>query len=251
MPETLQGLILARFDRLTPQARQVLQMASVIGKDFNLPVLQTVLGIEAPADVRPAIHELEGREFILPLPGKLDQEYAFRHILMADAIHSTILKKDRSRLHGKVGDAIEQIYADRLEGQIELLANHYRWSPQLDKALHYLLLAGQKAARNNLNEQARQLFENALQMLPNVPPPLPGSAGRNGLRGHPDLRRGLPAARQHYQTGPRGDRPRAATEVRKDRSALHRKIAKTYERQGDYDQAFDRRMRTPPSIADG
>jgi hypothetical protein len=155
VPDTLQELILARFDRLVSSEKHVLQVASVIGKNFALPVLGTVLREIDPITLRSTLDSLVDREFILPQVDTLETEYTFRHILMSDAIYGTILRKERSRWHGEVGEVIETLYAEQLDEQIELLASHYRWSPKLDRALHYLILAGQKAARTNLHEQAR------------------------------------------------------------------------------------------------
>lgn len=239
VPDTLQGLILARFDRLEPDQRRVLQVASVIGKNFSLPVLIAVINRNAQIPVEVVIDSLLEREFILPKKNDLEEEYTFRHILMSDAIYGTLLRRDRSILHGQVGKAIEEIYSDRLESQIELLANHYRWSPQLDQALHYLILAGQKARRNNIHEQARQHFETALELLPKVD---------HQAKEEIDVQLGLgdelvffgdyPSARQHYQEALQIAVGGEEDQFAKVCCALHRNIAKTHERQGDYDQAL-------------
>jgi tetratricopeptide (TPR) repeat protein len=239
VPDTLQELILARFDRLKPAQRRVLQVASVIGKDFNLSVLSAVMNRNTQIPVEAVVSSLLEREFILPKTNDLEDEYTFRHILMSDAIYSTLLRRERSILHGQVGEAIEQIYSDRLESQIELLANHYRWSPQLDQALHYLILAGQKAARNNIHVQARQYFEAALELLPQVD---------HQAAQEIDVCRGLgdelvffgdyASARQEYQDALRVAAERINGNSAKMCCALHRNIAKTHERQGDYDQAL-------------
>jgi hypothetical protein len=153
VPETLQGLIMARFDRLESSQRHILQIAAVVGKDFNESVLNTVLEFSDLGYLRHLLEELVDREFIVPRGVTTNGEYTFRHILMSDAIYGTLLRKERSQLHGQVGEAIEKIYADRIEEQIELLANHYRWSNHLDRALHYLVLAGRKTARNSVHEK--------------------------------------------------------------------------------------------------
>jgi predicted ATPase len=238
VPDTLQELILARFDRLQPGQRKLLQVASVIGKDFSLPVLSTVLqGTDAPV-LHVTLDAVVEREFVMPQSGALDTEYTFRHILMSDAIYGTMLRKDRSALHGQVADCIERLYADRLEEQVEVLANHYRWSPRQDRALHYLILAGQKAARNNVNQQARQNFDVALELLPNV-----SHSAYQGYQVYSGMGDALlfagdyAEARTHYeyalQTLAQGEE---GTYI-EENSSLQRKIARTSERQGDYDQA--------------
>ncbi len=239
VPETLQGLILARFDRLEPEQRRVLQVASVIGKNFTLAVLDTVIQLNTRLQVEIVIGSLLEREFILPKANEQEEEYTFRHILMSDAIYGTLLRRERSKLHGQVGQVIENLYSDRLDSQVELLANHYRWSPQLEKALHYLLLAGQKAARNNVHEQAREHFEAALDLLPKVV---------HEKKQEIDVHFGLgdelvffgdyASARQYYQEALKIAASEEDGQSAKIYCALYRSIAKTHERQGDYERAL-------------
>ncbi len=240
VPENLEGLILARFDRLTSVERRILQIASVIGKKFSLSVLETVFDSTAPYNLVQELGILELREFILTLQGSPNPEYTFRHILMSDAIYSTLLRRESSRIHGQVAQAIETIYADRLESQVELLANHYRFSPALDRALHYLIIAGQKAARNNVNEQALQHFEAGIAILDKVThQPTQAIALRMGLGDVLVFFGDYTAARNHYQAALQvisgQEKPYAYLE---DQCALYRKIAKTQERQGEYDRSI-------------
>ncbi len=238
VPDTLKDLILTRFDSLQPLQRQILQVASVIGRDFSLPILSAVLQKIESHDLHNTIDKLVEREFILPQPGAPDIEYSFRHVLMSDAIYSTVLRKERSALHGQVADTIERIYADRLDDQIELLANHYRWSPRLDRALHYLLLAGQKAERNQANQQARQHYEAALELLPKMTPSVYQKFQVHTGMGDVLLFTGdYTDARNHYTQALDAFSLDADNLFVQERSSLRRKIARTFERQGDYDQA--------------
>ena len=159
---------------------------------------------------------------------------------MSDAIYSTLLRRESSRLHGQVARVIETIYADRLEGQIELLANHYRFSTDLDRALHYLILAGQKAARNNINEQALQHFEAGLEILTKVTyQPSQAISLHMGIGDVLVFFGDYPAARQHYQSALAIITGQASTSTYlEDQCALYRKIAKTQERQGEYDESL-------------
>ena len=239
VPETLQGLILARFDRLEAVERHVLQVASVIGINFSLQLLCAVVESSSEEEVQKAVETLVEREFILPKGDQSKAEYAFRHILMSDAIYGTLLRRERRKIHGLVGETIERLYADRLESQIELLANHFRWSNRMDRALHYLILAGQKSARNNTHEQARQHFQAALEMLPEVEHTDDQTFQVNAGVGDELVFFGdYPAARQHYQEALNAISTESGKEHWEERCALYRKIAKTHERQGEYDQAL-------------
>ena len=238
VPDTLKDLILTRFDNLQPLQRQILQVASVIGRDFSLPILSAVVRNIESHDLHKTIDSLVEREFILPQPGAPDIEYSFRHVLMSDAIYSTVLRKERSALHGQVADTIERIYADRLDDQVELLANHYRWSSRLDRALHYLLLAGQKAVRNQANQQARQHYEAALELLPKTTPSVYQKFHVYSGMGDVLLFTGdYPEARNQYKQALEAFNLDADNLFVQERSSLRRKIVRTFERQGDYEQA--------------
>ena len=71
-------------------------------------------------------------------------------------------------MHGKVALTLENVYSDQLESQVEVLAGHYLRSVYLDKALHYLILAGSKSARDYANLQAKKYFEEARDLLADV-----------------------------------------------------------------------------------
>ncbi len=271
VPETLQGLILTRFDRLSASQRRVLQTASVVGSQFNAQVLHLVHGrmpgqaVEGHAEtltrdeIDEALALLAEREYILPqigIPiadesGEGEATFLFNHVLVSDAVYSTLLQRDRRDLHTRVGLAIETLYAGRLEGQIEVLAGHFMRSSLLDRALYYLLAAGQKAARSYANEQARLHYSQALEVLPKVDhTPEQSVQVYQGL-GDALLTAGeyLPAreffTRALETLGAQAGTsslldPGASQRIDRQRmiSLLQRKIGRTYEGQGDYDKAM-------------
>lgn len=167
VPVTLQGLIQARFDQLTAFQRSVLQYASIIGHHFSRELLEAILPLHEE-DLQKTLQELIEREFIIATPDHTQGEFAFRHLMISEAIYNTLLKKERSRLHTLVGTAIESKYSARLNEVIELLARHFSWGNQPKKALHYLILAAQKAMAGSLYEQAQKHYEHALTLLPSV-----------------------------------------------------------------------------------
>jgi len=270
VPESLQGLILARFDRLALPQQIILQTASVIGYRFSTQILRQVLSAEtefSPAVIDESLHLLLEREFIIPQEG-IEEEaengngagevnYQFRHVLVSDAVYSTLLQRDRRELHTRVGEVIENMYRDRLDGYIEVLAGHYLRSPYLDRALHYLALAGEKAARSYANDQALQFFRQALEILPKVSP-----SAEQSMRVHSGLGDALliagdyTGAREQYveaieslglpgRTGLLRYPPVKQDGMAMDRtsylsllSQLQRKIGKALENQGEYDRAL-------------
>ncbi len=250
VPDTLQGLILARFDRLSEAERRILQIASVIGQRFSLPLLSALLSPDEVAQLGNRISRLVVRDFLVSLVDAPQGEYAFRHMLMSEAIYHTLLKRERSQLHGQVAGAIETLYAGRLEEQVELLARHYAWSTQPDKALHYLILAGQRAARSYFNTQAIQNYSQALELLPSVPhTPEQAMQVNLGLGDLLVLAGEYENARQHFWAAINELGTIPAAQYARQLSTLQRKLATTFERQGDYEQALLHLAQAQASLA--
>ena len=238
VPDNLQALILARFDRLDQQQRRILQVSSVIGRDFSVAMIESVLSGLSGSWIEDQLSILIDRGFIISKSGPHQVDYTFRHVLTSDAIYSTLLRRDRGELHGKVGEAIESLYADRLNEYIYLLARHYSWSPHLDKALYYLIQAGQKSTRDFINVQARGYFEQALKILPQVEhEPLQAFEVNMGLGDVKVFSGEYHNAREHYRLAKNCLDVMMLDDPKND-IAVSRKISKTYERQGDYDQAL-------------
>jgi adenylate cyclase len=240
VPDNLQDLILTRFDRLEPFQRDILQTASVIGRQFNTALLNEVMNYGEEKQLKFALSPLVEKAFILPLADQDDGEFLFRHVLTSDAVYHTLLRRERNKLHGTVAETLERFYADRLESQVEVLAGHYLRSAHLDKALHYHILAGNKSARDYANLQAKRYFEEARDLLSQVTHSeeqafqvWTGLGDVLVFIGEYDL------ARECYQEPlDKGIDTQNSAEGR-GRHIIHRKIAITYERQGEFDLALD------------
>lgn len=238
VPDNLQELILARFDRLNSSQRKILQSASVIGREFSLPLLEEILPAGEAAELRPRLSQLVEKAFLLPPAESQESDYLFRHVLTSDAVYSTLLRKDRNELHRQVGEAIERVYANRLENQVEVLASHFLRSKRLDRALHYLILAGQRAARDYANQQAKQHYQEALKLLPRVSHTTDQAVKvHDGLGDVMVFTGEYGEAREQYEFAfdllvKTGDA------YSPEASALQRKIGTTFERQGEFDQAL-------------
>lgn len=239
VPDNLQDLILTRFDRLDPLQRSVLQTASVIGKEFNTTLLKEVLTLDGDMQIYRALSSLVEKAFILPYPDQGDDAYLFRHVLTSDAVYRTLLRRDRNRLHGNVAESLEKVYADRLESQVEVLAGHYLRSNYLDKALYYQILAGNKSSRDYANLQARKHFENARDLLSKVShTPEQAQDVWTGLGDVLVFIGEYVGARQSYQEALEAIRDSQASSASQAHSVIHRKIAITYERLGDFEKAL-------------
>ena len=237
VPDTLEGLILTRFDHLEVVQRHVLKVASVIGRSFSRTIIVECLPTLTQEEIDHSIQVLLEREFILPdsAPGG---EYIYKHVLVADTIYSTLLKREQKELHGRVAEAIEKLFAENLENQIDVLARHYFWSDRKNRALHYLILAGQKAAHNYNSTQAQRYFEDAQSLLPEVE-----HSSQQELQIHTGLGDVLALAGDYPNTRAAYEHAIEVLSNTENTSAesacsLQRKIGMTHERQGSYDQAL-------------
>ena len=164
VPDTIQGVILARVDKLKAEARYVLQCASVIGRLFKYNLLDHLTQHER--NLQSYLDEFERRELVYEERIMPELEYAFKHVLTQEATYQNILERRRKEFHHEVAQGIEQLYRERLEEFYEELAHHYSKSEDDKKAVEYLLKAGEKAIKSYANEVAIQYFNEALLRLP-------------------------------------------------------------------------------------
>jgi class 3 adenylate cyclase len=152
VPDTIQGIIAARMDRLEDNLKRTMQVASVIGKDFAFRILQTITGMRE--ELKSYLLDLQGLEFIYEKSLFPELEYVFKHALTQEVAYNSLLQKRRTEIHEKIGRAIEELYAERLEEFYEMLAYHYSKSENSEKAYQYLKLSGNKVAKNYSNSEA-------------------------------------------------------------------------------------------------
>ncbi len=161
-PGTVQDIIRARLDRLEEPVKRTAQTASVIGRGFALAVLSRVA--ERPTEVSHDLDALKRLELVHETRLYPELEYGFTHAVIQDVAYQTLLLQRRRELHGAIGHAIEELYADRLDEQAAILAYHYARSEQADRAIAYALRAGDRAARLHANAEATTYYEQALTM---------------------------------------------------------------------------------------
>jgi predicted ATPase/class 3 adenylate cyclase len=167
VPDTVQGVIAARMDRLDENLKRIMQVASVIGRDFAFRILQTITGMQD--ELKGHLLNLQGLEFIYEKSLYPELEYVFKHALTQEVAYNSLLLKRRKQIHEKTGKAIEELYPDRLEEFCEALAHHYSMSENWEKAFQYLKLSGQKAASNYSQWEAFNSYKEALSALEKLP----------------------------------------------------------------------------------
>jgi len=157
LPNSLRGVLGARIDRLPELTKHILQNASVVGRSFELRVLNKLTHLNEVLNVH--IQYLEEVSLVEPLLN----EYAFRHVLIQETAYDSILIKKRTELHRQIGEALEELHTNRIEEFAPLVANHF-YAAQDSRSLKYDILAGEKAARLYANAEAATHFSRALEV---------------------------------------------------------------------------------------
>ena len=167
VPDTIQGVLMARIDRLPDAAKRLLQTASVLGREFSLRLLGTLW--EGPGAVEPLLGELQRLEFVYEDTGAEEPVYVFKHVLTQEVAYGSLLHERRRALHARIVAAIETVYADRLAEQVDRLARHAFWGEVWDKAVAYYWQAGAKAFARSALREAMACFEQALVAVGHLP----------------------------------------------------------------------------------
>ena len=167
VPETIQGIIMARLDRLGEDGKRTLQLASVIGRQFLVRLLARVAGLSHRLEG--LLRELQALEMIYEQGHVPEPAYIFKHAVIQDVAYQSLLMQRRKGLHRAVGEAIEDLYQDRLEEHAAELAYHFVRGEVWEKALAYSRQAGEQALAQSAHREAVGSFEQALSALPHLP----------------------------------------------------------------------------------
>ncbi|MEE9274399.1 MAG: tetratricopeptide repeat protein, partial [bacterium] len=169
MPPTVQAVLAARIDRLSLDAKHLLQTASVIGKDVPLALLQTAAEEEEEEALRRDLAALIEGEFLFERTLHPAPEYAFKHILTQEVAYGGLLRERKREIHARVLEAMEALGEDGAEEQVERLAHHAFGGEAWEKAYAYFRRAGAWAASHSANREAVSCFGGALEALPHLP----------------------------------------------------------------------------------
>jgi class 3 adenylate cyclase/tetratricopeptide (TPR) repeat protein len=156
LPDSVESLMMAQIDRLSPTDRRVLRSAAVIGTSFAKDLVDAALAPDAPApDTWQRLSEF--------LIEDADGHLRFRHALVRDAAYEGLPYRRRREVHGRVGETIEARAEDRAEEEAELLSLHFFHARVFDKAWRYSRVAGDHAQSIYANSEAQQFYERALE----------------------------------------------------------------------------------------
>src|SRR4051795_4660988 len=183
VPPTVEKAILARLDRLSAPARDLVTAASALGRTFALALLEGVLGDGPPtprgwgspgraAPALPAtlaaadsLHELQRLGLLRQSRRWPQPEYRFRHALIQETAYRTLLSEQRMQLHRRAAEWLEERYAERDAEVLGLLAYHWMRAADEEKAAGYLLRAGDKARLEYALDEAIEHYRDLLPLL--------------------------------------------------------------------------------------
>lgn len=181
IPEGVREVVGRRLNRLSPECNSVLTVASAIGREFSLDVLERVADL--PEDqVIEVLDEAVAARVVSEVAGALPR-YSFAHALIRETLYEELSTPRRVRLHGRIGEALEVLFASHLEAHLPELARHFLEAAQgedVDKAVDYAVRAGGRAAELLAYEEAAGHYERALEVL-ELESPVTDGARRNDL----------------------------------------------------------------------
>jgi class 3 adenylate cyclase/tetratricopeptide (TPR) repeat protein len=168
IPATVQAVLAARIDRLPAEDKILLHTTAVIGKDVPFPLLQAIAALPEEA-LQGALTHLQAAEFLYEASLFPELEYTFKHALTQEVAYGSLLQERRRALHARIVEAIEGLYPDRTDEQVERLAYHALRGDVWGRALAYSRQAGAKAAARSAHREAVGYFEQALVALQHLP----------------------------------------------------------------------------------
>ena len=169
VPDTIQGIIMARLDRLGEDGKRIVQHASVIGRQFLVRLLERISGLTS--QLEGLLSELKALEIIYEQGFLTEPAYVFKHAVIQDVAYNSLLVKRRKELHRAVGYAIEELYQDRLEEHYEELVHHFSQGEVWEKVFHYAIKSGDKAKVIFANREAIHFYTLALEVANRLIPP--------------------------------------------------------------------------------
>jgi class 3 adenylate cyclase len=167
IPMTVQGVLTSRIDRLPPDEKQLLQTVAVMGREFPLPLIQRVAHYSEAA-LDDMLSSLQNADFINEEPAFPDIKYTFKHALTQEVAYNSLLAERRQLIHQQIAEAMESWYGERRDDHLKELALHYSRSGNALKAIDYLRLAGEQAAKRGFFDEAIAQLEAALGFLRTV-----------------------------------------------------------------------------------
>jgi class 3 adenylate cyclase/tetratricopeptide (TPR) repeat protein len=168
VPATLKDSLMARLDRLG-QAREVAQIAAVIGRQFSFALLDAVAA-KGASELEATLAKLVTAGIVFPEERGQERSFNFKHALVRDVAYESLLLARRREWHGRIGNALEKQFADIAASEPELLAYHFGEAGLPALACDYRMRAGDQAVSRSAYPEAVAHFSSGLQLAGTLPP---------------------------------------------------------------------------------
>lgn len=165
VPDTIHGLLLARLDRLPADGRDLVQTASVIGREFALEPLVALADPAVHARLLELLNLLSNADVTRLVAAEPEWVYLFQHALTHEVAYESLPFARRQLLHALVADWLEETYRHNLQPYFATLAFHYGRAANEEKCLHFAIQAGDAARAIFANQEAVDLYTLALEQL--------------------------------------------------------------------------------------
>ena len=180
VPATLRDSLMARLDRLV-DAKAIAQLASVLGREFDYDVLQSVCDI-SEADLEERLAALNHADIIQQSGIPPRSRYVFKHALIQEAAYDTLLKSVRQQHHQRLAHSYVTRFPEVVQSRPELVAHHYSRAMMPAAAVPYWQQAGELAVARSGYEEAIAHLGEALEQVRLVPVSEARAATELGLR---------------------------------------------------------------------
>ena len=167
VPASLHASLMARLDRLGP-AKEVAQIGAAIGREFSHALLSAVAQ-KPEAQLNSAIEALLAAGLVFRQGTPPDVIYLFKHVLVQDAAHGTLLREPRRALHARIAATLETQFTDIVERQPEVMARHCTEAGLIERAAHLWGKAGQRSLNRSALIEAVEQFSRALAQIATLP----------------------------------------------------------------------------------
>ena len=168
VPDTIQAVLAARIDRLSPADKQLLQTAAVVGKDVPVPLLHAITALPEAA-LHDSLTSLQTAEFLYEIPHLPAVTYTFKHALIQEVAYQSLLQRTRQHLHQQTAQALRERFPETATTQPELLAYHYTEAGITELAMGYWQHAGERAEARSAHVEALAHLTKGLELLQTLP----------------------------------------------------------------------------------
>src|SRR5215472_617668 len=169
VPASLHASLMARLDRLGGPAKELAQIAAVIGREFSHALLASVVR-QPEAEQRSALDRLLNAGLFFRRGTPPHATYLFKHALVQDAAYGTLLREPRRALHARIAETLESHFAEIAENQPEVLARHCNEAGLIEKAASLWAKAGQRSLERSALVEAAEQLRRALDLIATLPP---------------------------------------------------------------------------------